>query len=438
MTKLEQLGEHVAREQDELRARSNARAEVRARLAALELVPARKHNALPYFAAVALACAAAFLAWPRASDPAALVMHIGASQEPVRAGTWVEAPENKGDLRLSFSDGTHIDMAPRARLRVIELSPRGAHLMLESGRARVAVVPRSGAAWRLSAGPFSVRVIGTRFDVGWDPDADAFELDLAKGEVELSGCVFGRQYRMLTGHTVAASCRNGQLNVKRRGAHAAAPKATEPVAAPPVAAPIELVEEPTPSADARPIRPHVTRSRPGAARTRARARAPIESASAADWRALAQEGKYAEAFASARISGFALECERADAEGLALLAQAARHVGQTDGEADALLLLRSRYAGTARAALAAFALGRLEFDKRHAHAKAAQWFGTYLKEQPQGTLAREARGRLMEATLAAGDRARARELAASYLRDHPSGPHAQLARSLAGDTGSSR
>ena len=98
----------------------------------------------------------------------------------------------------------------------------------------------------------------------------------------------------------------------------------------------------------------------------------------------------------------------------------------------ALLLIRRRFAGTSRAAVAAFSLGRLEFDKRHEHAKAAQWFGTYLKEQPAGSLAREARGRLIEATLAAGDRSRARLLAAEYLELHPGGPHAELAQRLVG------
>jgi hypothetical protein len=37
---------------------------------------------------------------------------------------------------------------------------------------------------------------------------------------------------------------------------------------------------------------------------------------------------------------------------------------------------------------------------------------------------------LLEATLRAGDTAGARELAAQYLRDYPSGPHAALASGL--------
>ena len=144
------------------------------------------------------------------------------------------------------------------------------------------------------------------------------------------------------------------------------------------------------------------------------------------WRTLAAQGKHDEALAIARTASL----EHTGAEDLALLAETARHVGEVSTEEDALLLIRRRFAGTARAALAAFALGRLEFDKRHAHEKAAQWFGIYLKEQPRGPLAREARGRLIEASLEAGDRDRARKLAAEYLASYPSGPHATLARGL--------
>jgi hypothetical protein len=123
-------------------------------------------------------------------------------------------------------------------------------------------------------------------------------------------------------------------------------------------------------------------------------------------------------------------CARADASALVTLADAARYAREPEDEAYALHLLRRRFTGTSRAALAAFALGRLEFDIHRSYEKAGEWFVTYLREQPGGPLTREARGRLMEATLGSGDRDGARKLAARYLRDYPNGPHAELARSL--------
>jgi hypothetical protein len=51
-----------------------------------------------------------------------------------------------------------------------------------------------------------------------------------------------------------------------------------------------------------------------------------------------------------------------------------------------------------------------------------------VREQPSGALAREASGRLLEACIAAGDGAGARDAATRYLARYPSGPHAALAR----------
>ncbi len=73
--------------------------------------------------------------------------------------------------------------------------------------------------------------------------------------------------------------------------------------------------------------------------------------------------------------------------------------------------------------MAAFRLGQSAKG-----AQAAEWFSTYLKEQPGGALAREALGRLIEAHQAAGDPISGRAAAERYLKSYPDGPHATLAR----------
>jgi hypothetical protein len=408
MSQLEELGRRLAREQDALRSRSPARAAARERFAALEATaPRHASRRVPMVLAAAalLAVIAGAALWPRERAVGPLVARIGASQRAIAAGAWVEAPVNGEPLRVRFSDGTHIDLAPRTRLRVIDVDAHGAHLLLESGRAHVAVAPRPGASWRLSVGPFAVRVIGTRFDVSWDPEGDAFQLALGHGKVALSGCVFGGEYAMRAGQAVDASCKLGRFNVRALSDPQPVPAAALPA-------------QPEPSAAA--AAPAVIEP---AAVPRERARARVAQR---DWRPLAQKGSYDEAFELAR----SLDLEQVPAADLALWADTARHVGAESKEEEALLLIRRRFEGTARAALAAFALGRLEFDRRHAHEKAAQWFGIYLKEQPRGPLEREARGRLIETSLAAGDRERAVRLAADYLARYPRGPHAALARGL--------
>jgi ferric-dicitrate binding protein FerR (iron transport regulator) len=67
-----------------------------------------------------------------------------------------------------FSDGTRIVFAPGARGRVAEVDPHGARVSLEAGgSARFEVVHREGATWIAEAGPFTVTITGTSFELRW-------------------------------------------------------------------------------------------------------------------------------------------------------------------------------------------------------------------------------------------------------------------------------
>jgi TolA-binding protein len=352
-----------------------------------------------------------------ARRPQALTATFGGNSEPAVVGTWLEAPE-VDPLPLRFSEGTRIDIAPRSRARIVELGSAGAHLLLEGGGAAVSVTPRSQAKWLLSVGPFAVRVTGTRFDVRWDPDQDVFELDLHDGHVELSGCVFGEAYRLSAGEVARASCKRAFLQIAdHKGARAdempGAPLAKELAPLPAVPQP----DEPAARRVDREPRPH----------------APSPEGTTS-WRELANHGKYAEALAAANEAGFDAQCQRATAAELALLGDTARFAGDRAKATRALTILRRRFPGTAPAAQAAFLLGKLEFDGPGSFQKAADWFRTSFREQPNGPLAAEARGRFMEALHRAGNERAAREAAAQYLRDYPAGPYAALAKDIRGST----
>lgn len=135
--------------------------------------------------------------------------------------------------------------------------------------------------------------------------------------------------------------------------------------------------------------------------------------------------------AAVEAAGFERVCSSSGASDLALLADAARLAGKVPRATAALTALRQRFAGSPQAAQAAFTLGRIAFDRRGAYGEAARWFGTYLREAPSGPLTREASGRRLEALFRAGD-ASARDAAAQYLARYPGGPHADLARRVAG------
>ena len=92
--------------------------------------------------------------------------------------------------------------------------------------------------------------------------------------------------------------------------------------------------------------------------------------------------------------------------------------------------LRRRFPGSEGAALAAFHLGQVASDQGGTALDARRAFNAYLAERPEGPLAQEAMGRLLELEREL-DRAAAARLATRYLQRFPDGPHSALARSLA-------
>jgi transmembrane sensor len=450
MTGMKLLFEQIAAEEDDLRESSQLRMRVRASLLKLELPEQRVRpfgvrRGAAFAAALAVAASIAFLAWPKQKSPQ-LSAQFGNSAQPASVGAWFSAPATES-VPLDFSDGTRIDLTAGSRARLVALEPTSVTLAIESGRARVHVVHRPHATWQLSTGPFTVHVTGTRFTVGWNPEQDTFELELTEGSVELSGCIFGQAQRVSAGQIVRASCKRGEVSITRRGdnelglAPTAAPLSGATVGAtavasgsgPEPAAP--AASSPAPGVVALsdlPLEPPANSAKAGAAIGGTAGTDPERRAEIGpSWQSLARSGKYREAFVTANRNGFESECSNASASELVLLGDAARYAGDSRKSEYALKRLRQLFPGTKRAAEGAFALGRLSFDTLGSYAQAAQWFRTYLREQPTGSLTREARGRLLEALQRSGDEQAATAAAELYLRDYPDGPYARLARRIA-------
>jgi len=79
---------------------------------------------------------------------------------------WIAAPGERA-IPLAFSDGTVLRVEPASRARVIAVGNHGASVALENGAIRADVVHTPKSVWRLIAGPLTVRVTGTRFDLRW-------------------------------------------------------------------------------------------------------------------------------------------------------------------------------------------------------------------------------------------------------------------------------
>ncbi len=462
MTPLEHLGREVAQHRDADPARVANVNQARARLASPLRRAAPAARARKFALGAAVLVAAALVMRLRSSTPAPLTFTAGAS--PGGASTWLTSTSSP--LPLRFSDGTSLALDPGASARVTAIDARGASVVVERGRLTASVVHRGDSRWLVSAGPYEVHVTGTSFDVAWEPDTSRFTLHLTEGSVVIEGCTDPTSYQLTAGQSFVATCENGRRSTVSRTDRSAlslvVPKGDEAASLPSALAsglpsssasglPVGLSPPlPAPStsasglpADRPPANPLAVERPRLAAAPPARSAAPPSASSpggaptatasaeprAISWQEHARAGRHAQAV---RALGARVEAEReeASAADLLLLADLARSSGDGAGEEESLLALRRRFPSDPRAAIAAFFLGRRDFDTLGAYPKAAGWFALALREQPAGLFAREAAGRLIEAHERAGDPAAARRAAERYLEDYPNGPHQKLARSL--------
>jgi transmembrane sensor len=303
-------------------------------------------------------------------------------------------------LPIRFSDGTLVLVAATSRARVLKTSSLGADIALEQGSLSLAVVHRDGGHWQVGAGPFTVLVTGTKFDVGWSAAEQTFTLTLHEGSVRVNGPTLGAQGRRVS---------SGESLRVAMG---------DPSA---LAAPVVASNGANAEAGAADITPG------DAALLAPKSGKPIVLGS---WKRLALDQHYAEALAAAEADGFDATCRAASASDLVLLGNSARFAGSPARAERAFRFARARFAGTHEASMASFFLGRIAYDQRGNPGEAAHWFQSYLREEPAGGLAREAAGRLIEAEQARGDSAATLAAAQSYLQKYPSGPHANLARGV--------
>jgi len=342
-------------------------------------------------------------------------------------------------LTLDFSDGSTVELAPRSAARVAELTAAGARVELEDGRAEVSVKHRAKTRWMLEAGPFEVRVTGTRFAISWNRTAESLIVAMTEGTVEIASRLEPEApaVRVTAGQRYAASKQRGRWTIDPLEAHprngvdvdvdvAGGPAKAIPAGGTAAAAP---GEEPRASAAA-PAEAEAT------AATAVAAGSPLLGRSArlfADgnrrWQVLARRGQFKEALdVVERGAGFATTCRQLGAEELVQLGDVARLAGNVPRAEQAYRLARKRYPRLDRPV---FALGLVAFEQRHDYEAAAGWFETYRRRYPAGPLRDEATGRAMESWQRAGDRARAAAAATEYLDRAPTGPYAPLARQVA-------
>ncbi|HEX6763980.1 MAG TPA: FecR domain-containing protein, partial [Polyangiaceae bacterium] len=318
--------------------------------------------------------------------------------------TWLSANTRAVDVK--FSDGTELRLESTSRARVVDVTRDGARIALENGTLRANVVHTGHGAWFLSAGPITVRVTGTRFEMQWTPVREEFTISVSEGSVRVSGSSVATEQPVNAGERLFVFLAEGRYELTNGRASA------------------RPTEMPTPPTREQPSEPDE------APRPPASVDVDHGNSIASEWKDLLKRGELRAAFASAEHAGFGKVCDTASAAELLALGDAARVSSRTDRVSEALLSLRRRFPRDPRSAAAAFTLGKVAFDQKRSFPEAEKWFATCIREQPNGSLAREAAGRRMEALRALGDRTATGLAAREYLERYPGGPHAELARSL--------
>ena len=352
------------------------------------------------------------------------------------------------DLPLRFSDGSSLTFRAGASGRMRRLGGDGAEVFLEQGRLEAHVVHTPSTLWLVHAGPYRVRVTGTRFAVVWL--AARLDVSLFEGSVVIDGAVLGAGVPLHAGQRLSVD--RGLVRTDPLVADEAAggisaglvvPPPVVPPPAPaaavaPAAAPAAAAAAPGLAADSSTVIAHsgavdshtldaspvAAENEPGPARTRA-----VDDN---DWLALAKHGAYAEAFSAAKRAGWSRLCHRLDAHRLLTLGDVARYAGARVRAREAFEALVRRFPRNPLAADAVFSLGRLAFESEQSD-RAARWFRRYVDDWPQGPLADQAVGRLVECAIHMHDAEAARGAARAYLARAPRGPHAQLARLILRD-----
>lgn len=306
---------------------------------------------------------------------------------------------------LSFSDGTHIQMEPLARGRVLDLNPHGARIILEEGRANVQVAHLPGAQWQFEAGPFIITVHGTAFSFGWSTHDARFDIHMRSGVVSVTGPSSDGEIFLRDTQTLSLTL-NDDGDFRANATTESEGLAREHDLNPSLP-PARAFAQPATSAMA-----------PAALRSH------VEG-----WTSKLANGHAAEIVEEAERRGMNRVLETSTSEDIAALADAARFEGRNALARRAFLAQRRRFPGSARATEASFHLGRLD-DSQSGGARSLGRYDLYIKEAPTGAFVSEALGRKMVVLERNGNHVEAMRVANDYLLRFPEGTYSHAAQAL--------
>lgn len=308
---------------------------------------------------------------------------------------------DSAEAHVAFTDDSFVRVAPRSRLSIDVVGEHAALTRLVTGKLHVNVRHHDDTSYRFLAGPYEVRVVGTEFDLAWDPNAAGFSLSMQHGEVRVVS-PDGAVRSVIGGESLRLPVQQG---VAVSAAPAAAPR-PEPVAIAEEAAPVDLPAVRSPSVAA------------AAPTTKAR-----------NWDALVAKGRFADVVRDAESLGVGSVLAARSGADLKALGQAARYTGDRGLALRAFTTLRERFSNSDAGRPASFFIARVH-EEQGSPREALRWLSVYLSEAPRGVYAAEAMGRRLMLTERVAGRASAVPLAKEYLERFPQGAYAASARAI--------
>jgi len=290
----------------------------------------------------------------------AFMHHDGGPLRLANGGAIVAVDAPAAGLRLSLSDGSHVDLGAGARFEPIESSASSFIAVLDRGDASFDVQPGGPRRWQIECGLATVEVVGTRFSCA--RGADRLHVGVERGIVLVRGERVPSHVRRLTA--------GESLDVFEPSVAPESEVAPTEPASGTADRRVEAVEEPV---------------------------AAARAATGPGWRELARSGRHREAFATLGAQGFRREVKRLGIADLFQLADVARLSGHPGDAVAPLQRIIDGFASDPQAPLAAFALGRLELDDLGRPARAAAAFKRALDLGPPQSLRDNVRARLAEA-----------------------------------------
>lgn len=296
---------------------------------------------------------------------------------------------------LRFSDSSVIELRPYTTLRVSLVEGGAVVARLVQGALEANVHHHDRTDYRFLAGDYEVQVVGTAFDLSFEPEPARFDLNLREGRVVVADRA-GQKRFVGAGEQLHLPAGEG-TRVASKG-----PDGQEEV---------DLATLESSGAEA------------------AGEAAGKQTAIAPSYKDLARRGQFQAIVTAARRTGIDRVLSAKGPSELHELGQAARYTGQTALAEKVFSHLASHHGRSPEGRSAAFFRGRLAEDGGRFQ-QAQQHYRAYLA-QGGGSYAAEALGREMTLVQKTAGAAAAQPLAAEYLRRFPRGAYRDLARTLA-------